>query len=88
MEQNMRATNEMLFITLQEWDPFSIGKEGYDTEIADSIAAVHRMDHPNELAKKIQEIYEFSFEEWIPMESCLKVAYKLIEIKNTGSCSL
>lgn len=84
----MRETNEKLVDTLQQWDPFSIGREGYDTEIADVIGAVHEEDNPNTLAKEIQRIYEFSFEEWIPMEDCLQMSYKLIQIKNSGSCSI
>ncbi len=83
-----RETNEKLFETLQLWDPLSAGPDGYDTEIADVIAAVHKIEHPNTLAKEIQRIYEFSFEGWIPMESCLIISYKLLEIKGSGSCSI
>ncbi len=88
MRMNFRETNEKLVELLQEWDPFAIGADGYDTEIADVVGAVHRYDDPNLLAKQIQSIYEFSFEEWIPLEKCLSVSYNLLAIKNTGSCSL
>jgi hypothetical protein len=85
---NTRETNEKLVELLREWDPFSIGKDGYDTEIADVIGAVHLINDPNTLAKKIQLIYEFSFEEWIAMERCLQISYQLLQVKNSGSCSL
>jgi hypothetical protein len=59
---SMGETNEKLVQTLQEKDPFSVGREGYNTEIADVIGAVHDEDNPAVLAKEIQRIYEFSFE--------------------------
>jgi len=40
------------------------------------------------LAGKIQEIYEFSFEELIPLEKCQQIARELLAIKNEGSCSI
>ncbi|WP_064092823.1 DUF1871 family protein [Rossellomorea aquimaris] len=74
---NRRETNETLVNTLKEWDFFFIGKEGYDTEIAEVIGAVHDLDNPNVLSKEIYGIYEFLFEEWIPMEDC-PISYKLL----------
>ena len=66
---------------MEEWDPFSIGSERYNQEIADVIAHLQIVDHPSELAKKIQRIYESTFKKWIPLEQCVDVSYKLLAIK-------
>ncbi|MGG0716061.1 DUF1871 family protein [Robertmurraya massiliosenegalensis] len=84
----MLETNLKLVLTLKKWDPFRLGEEAYDPEIADSIAAVHFMEEEGVLAEKIQEIYEFSFEERIPLEKCQQLARELLAIKNEGSCSI
>ncbi|MDP4164607.1 MAG: DUF1871 family protein [Bacillota bacterium] len=73
---------------LNAWDPFHIGYGRYETEIADTIQAVHVMDTPVALAEQIQSIYEFSFEELIPMASCLEMAEELLLIKSSGSCTI
>ena len=73
---------------LNEWDPFEIKNGDYDLEIADTIQAIHELDHPQELAKRIQGIYEFSFEKLIPLQSCLTIAFKLLEVKNNQSCTI
>ncbi|WML47103.1 DUF1871 family protein [Neobacillus sp. PS3-34] len=80
--------NLKLYDELNDWDPFQLGYGHYDTEIADTIQAVHELDAPSALAKRIQGIYEFSFEEFIPMENCLKIARDLLIIKSSESCSL
>ena len=72
---------------LNEWDPFGIGEGNYDTEIADSIQALHVLDDEKALANKIQSIYEFSFEEIISIERCRMISRKLLLVKDTGSCS-
>jgi hypothetical protein len=77
-----------LVIALNEWDPFQFGFGNYETEIADVVQAVHTSDDTQKLAKKIQEIYEFSFEQMIPINECKKMATELLQIKNEGSCSL
>lgn len=71
---------------LKEWDPFAIGEELYDAEIADVVAQLHLLDHPSDLAKQIQAIYEFSFEKWIPLEKCVDVSYKLLALKYEAKC--
>lgn len=83
-----QQVNLLLYDELNDWDPFEIGHGRYDTEIADIIQAVHELDDPARLAERIQGIYEFSFEEVIPMESCLKVSNQLLLIKSDSSCSL
>ncbi|OCA81404.1 DUF1871 family protein [Pseudobacillus wudalianchiensis] len=73
---------------LREWDPFKEGGDFYDTETADAIQAVHQFDNKQVLARKIQEIYEFSFEQPLSLTSCLEVAERLLQIKNNLSCGL
>ena len=80
-EMNRRAIR-----ILEEWDPFSVGEEHYDTEIADVVAQLHILDHPSDLAKQVQKIYEFSFGKWIPLEKCVDVSYKLLAIKYEAKC--
>ncbi|OLS34635.1 DUF1871 family protein [Bacillus sp. MRMR6] len=86
MESLMKA-NLQLVDLLNEWDPFELKNGDYDTEIADTIQAVHELDNPQALAERIQTIYEFSFEKIIPIEQCLNVAKELLMIKESESCS-
>ncbi|MCP1492729.1 hypothetical protein J2Y73_002760 [Peribacillus frigoritolerans] len=80
--------NLALVAVLQEWDPFKIGWDLYEPEIADTVVAIRDIDDPKELAEKIKSIYEFAFDESIQMEKCLDVARKLLTIKNDTSCSI
>ncbi|MCH1625494.1 DUF1871 family protein [Ferdinandcohnia quinoae] len=84
----IRNTNIELMILLQEWDPFGHGEGSYETEAVDVIQAVHQLDDPKKLARKIQAIYEFSFEEIIPLNECEVIATRLLLIKNNASCEL
>ncbi|MCE4050204.1 MULTISPECIES: DUF1871 family protein [Bacillaceae] len=85
---NNQEVNLELVKLLNEWDPFKLGEGNYDTEIADCVYAVHELDNREELAAEIQKIYEFSFEEFIPMDECLSISTKLLLTKDNGSCSL
>lgn len=78
--------NQRCVRMLAEWDPFAIGPENYDTETADVVAALQGIDDPSQLAKVIQTVYEYSFEEWIPLEKCVAMAYKLIAVKFEAKC--
>jgi len=73
---------------LNEWDPFQLKNGNYDTEIADVIQAVHELNDLRQLARRIQTIFEFSFEKVIPLEKCLKIAGELVAVKENQSCSL
>ncbi|MEQ2527133.1 DUF1871 family protein [Bacillaceae bacterium CLA-AA-H227] len=84
----MLETNLRLVKALKKWDPLGYGEEAYDPEVADSAAAVHFIEDEDKLARKIQGIYEFSFEEIIPLEKCLSIARELLLIKNEGTCSI
>lgn len=84
----IQQTNLLLVYTLDQWDPFRVGPGNYDTEIADSVQAVHDLDDQVKLARNIQSIYEFSFEEIIPLENCIEISERLLEIKNNGSCAM
>lgn len=84
----IQQLNIQLVNTINEWDPFRIGAGNYETEIADIVQAVHDLEDPNKLARKIQAIFEFSFEKLLPLEECKEVAVHLLAIKNDGVCSL
>jgi len=88
MEKSQFSTNLKFVDRLNEWDPLHLTSGSYDTEIADTIQAVHELDIPAMLARRIQSIYEFSFEKIIPMDSCLQVAKDLLFIKNSSECSI
>ncbi|WP_199677393.1 DUF1871 family protein [Lysinibacillus yapensis] len=78
--------NKTAVALLEQWDPFHIGENGYDTETADVVAALQEIDDPSQLAKVIQQVYEHSFEQWIPFEKCVEISYKLIAIKFEAKC--
>ncbi|MDR7000549.1 DUF1871 family protein [Neobacillus niacini] len=88
MENSQLQTNLKFVDLLNVWDPFQLKEGNYDTEIADTIQAIHELDHPSALAEKIQSIYEFSFEKIIPIDRCLEMATKLLVIKNSNSCTI
>lgn len=73
---------------LQEWDPFDLGQEQYDTEAADVVAALQSIDDSNQLAQLIQTVFEYSFEQMIPLEVCVTVANKLLVLKVNLQCSI
>ncbi|AXH99674.1 DUF1871 family protein [Sporosarcina sp. PTS2304] len=76
MEMNKRAV-----LLLKEWDPFQTGEDGYDSEITNVVTELQRVDHPTDLAKRIREVYEHSYEIWIPLEKCMDISYKLLAVK-------
>ena len=80
--------NLALVAVMQEWDPFKIGWDLYEPEIADTVVAIRDIDDPKELADKIKSIYEFSFDESVQIDKCMEVAQKLLIIKNDASCSI
>ncbi len=87
-EMNIQQMNLALVHVLQEWDPFNMGGENYEPEIAEAIFAVSEAENHVELANRLKAIYEFSFEEKLDMSQYLQVAAKLIVIRNNASCSL
>ncbi|MBD8036895.1 DUF1871 family protein [Solibacillus sp. A46] len=78
--------NQKCVHILQNWDPFGFGIHSYDTETADVVAALQGIDDPTELGKVIQKVYEYSFEQWIPFERCVAIAYKLLAVKFEAKC--
>jgi hypothetical protein len=85
----IQETNIKLRQCLETWDPLNYGEDAYETEIVDVIQAVHDWKgDTEELAKKIQDIYEFSFEEFIPLEKCKAKAAELLIIMSQVSCEL
>ena len=85
---NTIQMNKAAIELLKKWDPFQLGEDNYDTEAADVVAALYDIDDPSKLAKTIQMVYEHSFEQWIPFENCVSIAYKLIAIKFEAKCIL
>ena len=78
--------NKKAIALLEQWDPFEAGTKAYELEIVDVVAELHRLDHPTDLAKRIREIYEHSYELWIPIEKCVQISYKLLAIKYEAKC--
>ncbi|WP_341323955.1 DUF1871 family protein [Solibacillus sp. FSL H8-0523] len=78
--------NQKCVQLLLDWDPFSLGQGSYETETADVVAALQGIDDPSELAKVIQTVYEYSYEQWIPFENCVAISYKLIAVKFEAKC--
>ncbi|RSD27554.1 DUF1871 family protein [Mesobacillus subterraneus] len=77
-----------LIDVLNKWDPFNMGEGGFDPEIADILQAVHDYDDGDLIAKRIQSVFEFSFEQVLPYKECLTIANTLLGIKNEDVCSL
>ncbi|MGD6794607.1 DUF1871 family protein [Metabacillus indicus] len=82
----MREANEQMLGLLYKWDPLKYGAEAYETEVFDVLQAVHVSETPAQLSRKIQAVYEFSFEEIIPLKECEKMAVQLMVIKNNAAC--
>lgn len=80
--------NQKCVRMLEQWDPFKLGPEGYDTETADVVAALQGIDDSANLAKVIQAVYEHSFEQWIPLEECTAIAEQLMTVKFEVKCSI
>ncbi|WP_449537397.1 DUF1871 family protein [Ferdinandcohnia sp. Marseille-Q9671] len=85
--ENQNA-NLQIMIVLQEWDPLGYGIGFYETEAVDILQATHQINDPTKLARKIQAIFEFSFEEIIPLKECETMAVTLLSIKNNATCEL
>ncbi|MFS0822262.1 DUF1871 family protein [Bacillus sp. 1P02SD] len=85
--ENQQANIQMMMM-LQEWDPLGYGIGFYETEAVDVLQAAHQLDDPGKLARKIQSIFEFSFEEIISLKDCENMALKLLTIKNNATCEL
>ena len=83
IEMNQKAVQ-----MLEEWDPFKIGHENYDTETADIVAAMQGEIDDKELAIMIQQVYEYSFEKLIPMDECEKIATRLLTLKLKMNCDM
>lgn len=80
--------NRKAISIVQQWNPFKLENFSYETEAADVVAALQKVDDPSILGKKIQEIFEQSFEEWIPFEKCVEISYKLLALKFEAKCTL
>lgn len=72
MEES-QAVMEMMKI-IAKWDPFKYGEDFYETEAVDIVQAVYSEDRADKLAATIQDIFEASFEQKLPIEGCQKAA--------------
>ena len=88
MKMDAQKMNMVLLNMIQNWDPLGYGTEAYETEAVDVLQAVHEYGEIKPLAGKIQAIYEFSFEEIIPLEKCIKMAEQLLKVKNEAECTI
>ncbi len=77
-----------LIDVLNKWDPFNVGEGQFDPEIADILHAVHDYNEGDEIAARIQSVFEFSFEQVLPYDQCLSIANTMLAIKNEDVCSL
>jgi hypothetical protein len=87
-EMEAQQTNIKVMQILLQWDPLGYGEGSYETEVIDVLQAVHTIDDITLLARKIQAIYEFSFEEIIPLQQCENLSKQLLLIKNNASCEI
>lgn len=86
--EDSKMLNEKIKVVINKWDPLGFGSGAYDVEIVDVIQAVHEINDLKYLAKRIQFIYEFSFEELIPLTECQKIAKKVMHLKQTMGCAV
>ena len=78
--------NRQAVAMLEQWDPFELGEDAYETETADVVGALQGPITETELAETIQRVYEFSFEQWIEIKDCTEMARKLLQLKMTYQC--
>ncbi|MFJ5964745.1 DUF1871 family protein [Bacillus sp. NPDC093026] len=84
--KDSQAVEEMIQI-IKTWDPFHYGEDFYETEPADVIGALYDAKDRVTLAKEIQTIYNHSFDQLLPIESCQDIANQLFVIRDRRSCS-
>ncbi|GGJ78458.1 L-arabinose isomerase [Anoxybacillus voinovskiensis] len=80
--------NRSLLAIVQQWDPFGYGIDAYEIEAMDVVRAVYEYDDVEKLARKIQAIYEFAFEQKIPLTKCITLARELLLMKEDSECAL
>lgn len=71
---------------LEQWDPFQLGEDAYETETADVVGALQGDVTKEQFAEIIQRVYEFSFEQWIAIEKCEHMAEQLLQLKTVYQC--
>lgn len=80
--------NRSLLAVVQQWDPFGYGIDAYEIEAMDVVRAVYEYDDVEKLARNIQAIYEFAFEQKIPLAKCITLARELLLMKEDAECAL
>lgn len=76
MEMNRKVVH-----LVEQWNPLNLMQQSYQVEAEQVFSALQKLDDPSDLGKRIQEIYQHSFQQWIPLEKCVEVSYKLLAIK-------
>lgn len=77
---NMQEANRQMISILESWDPLGYGPKAYELEIVDVIQAAHSTTNVEKLARRIQAIYELSFEDVIPLPMCKMIAKQLVKL--------
>ncbi|ANB61376.1 DUF1871 family protein [Anoxybacteroides amylolyticum] len=80
--------NRSLLAIVQQWNPFGYSIDVYEIEAADVVRAVYEYEDVEKLARKIQAIYEFAFEQKIPLAKCIALAHELLMMKADSECTL
>lgn len=84
----MSKRNEKILAILNDWDPFGYGKGAYEAEIAEVLQAIHELEEPGAVAKRIRETYEYAFDESLSLDECLKVATAVVLARETTACDI
>lgn len=86
-EKEKNEVNIALYQLLADWNPMHFeDKTMGDAEVYEMMDAVHQIDDVNELAQKFQSIFQYSFEEKLPIADCLKKANEALSLE--GTCGL
>lgn len=78
---NLMEMKQKIIRIIEKWNPFDLVNFSNEREALDVAEIVQFIDDPSELGKRIQLIFEHSFNEWIPFEKCVEISYKLLAIK-------
>lgn len=78
---DVKEMNRKVMHMVEQWNPLNLERESYQVEAEQVLTALQQVDDPSDLGKNIQEIYQHSFQQWIPIEKCVEISYKLIAIK-------
>jgi hypothetical protein len=84
----MKELNIKILNMIQEWDPFKTATMSNDAEAADVIQLAHQSLGTEDLAKRIKEVYDHSFEVDMSFQECLVLARNIQNLFNDTTCDL